>query len=106
MSTDDLFRFTQKRYNTTIPEGRLTHNSPSEIPVIRRKRAGRVQPLSMRDIMTDSSVIDQKLKALSQGKDGFKTNMKFLKYKFNPNNEDDGEQINDEIEESYGQIRV
>ena len=56
--------------------------------------------------MTDSSVIDQKLKALSQGKDGFKTNMKFLKYKFNPNNEDDGEQINDEIEESYGQIRV
>ena len=56
--------------------------------------------------MTDSSVIDQKLKALSQGKDGFKTNMKFLKYKFNPNNQDDGEQINDEIEESYGQIRV
>ena len=106
MSTDDLFRFTQKRYNTTIPEGRLTHNSPSEIPVISRKSAGRVQPLSMRDIMTDSSVIDQKLKALSQGKDGFKTNMKFLKYKFNPNNEDDGEQINDEIEESYGQIRV
>ena len=43
----------------------------------------------MRDIMTDSSMIDQKLKALSQNRDGdFKTNLKFLKYKFNPGNEE------------------
>ena len=55
--------------------------------MISRRSTGRVQPLSMRDIMTDSSMIDQKLKALSMNKEGdFKTNLKFLKYKFNPGN--------------------
>ena len=43
----------------------------------------------MRDMMGDSSMIDQKLRLLSQG--DFKTNLKFLKYKFNPN-ETDGDE--------------
>ena len=36
--------------------------------------------------MSDSSMLDQKLRMLSQG--DFKTNLKFLKYKFNPNETD------------------
>lgn len=29
MSSEAPFRLTEKRYTTTIPEGRLTNNSPS-----------------------------------------------------------------------------
>ena len=69
-SADDTspFMFTQKRYMTSIPEGKISHHSPTEIPVVTRKSTGRAQPLSMRDIMTDSSMIDKKLKSLSQGR--------------------------------------
>lgn len=42
----------------------------------------------MRDIMGDKSMLSQKLKSLSQNSD-FKTNLKFLKYKFNPNGEEE-----------------
>jgi hypothetical protein len=69
MSTDEAFRISHKRYATSIPEGRLTQHSPSEIPIVSRRSTSRAQPLSMRDIMTDSSMIDKKLKSLSQNRD-------------------------------------
>ncbi len=54
-----------KRYSTSIPEGKLSQGSASEIPVVSRKGSGKTNPLSMRDIMTDQSMIDMKLKSLS-----------------------------------------
>ena len=86
MSTDlRPLNSTQNRYGTSIPEGRMSFHSPSEIPVVSRKSSGRNVPLSMRDVITDPAYIDKKLKSLSQNRDGdFKTHLKFLKYKFNP----------------------
>lgn len=56
----------------------------------------------MRDVMTDPSLIDMKLKSLSNGGDHKgnleserkqKANLKFLKYKFNPGSEGDGDNL-------------
>lgn len=59
-----------KRYSTSIPEGRLSQGSASQIPVVSRKGSGRANPnpISMREIMTDSNLIDMKLKSLSNTK--------------------------------------
>lgn len=54
-----------KRYSTSIPEGKLSQGSASEIPVVSRKGSGKANPISMREIMTDSNLIDMKLKSLS-----------------------------------------
>lgn len=59
-----------KRYSTSIPEGKLSQGSASEIPVVSRKGSGKANPLSMRDIMTDPALIDMKLKSLSNTREG------------------------------------
>lgn len=53
-----------KRYMTSIPEGKFSQHSPSEVPIVSRKGSGKA-PLSMRELMADSSLIDLKLKSLS-----------------------------------------
>ena len=54
------------RYPTSIPEGRVSKLSATEIPIISKKgslsRNG--GPISMHDL-TDPSMIDQKLRSLS-----------------------------------------
>lgn len=58
----------------------------------------------MRDIMTDPALIDMKLKSLSNTREidyrvsleadrREKANLKFLKYKFNPGSEGDGDNL-------------
>ncbi len=69
-----------------------------------RKGSGKANPLSMRDIMTDPALIDMKLKSLSNTREidyrvsleadrREKANLKFLKYKFNPGSEGDGDNL-------------
>ena len=85
----------QRRYNNSIPSGKISQFSPTEVPIISKKgslsKSG--YALSMHDI-TDPSVIDQKLKSLSHADTDMrisleaekkeKANLKFLRYKFNP----------------------
>jgi hypothetical protein len=56
----------QKRYNNSIPSGKISQFSPTEVPIISKKgtlsKSG--YALSMHDI-TDPNLIDQKLKSLS-----------------------------------------
>lgn len=62
----------------------------------------------MRDIMTDPSLIDMKLKSLSNTRQGEnrsslqsqrkqKANLKFLKYKFNPGSDGDGDNLQRDV---------
>lgn len=57
---------TQRRYTSSIPSGKISQYSPTEVPIISKKgtliRNG--HPISMHDL-TDPSMIDQKLKSLS-----------------------------------------
>ena len=98
MRSDDLppvLLNSNKRYMTSIPEGKISQHSPSEVPIVSRRGGSGKTPISMRDIIADSSLIDLKLKSLSHGREDSrlslenekreKANMKFLKYKFNPN---------------------
>jgi hypothetical protein len=57
---------TQRRYATSIPSGRISQFSPTEVPIISKKGtlSKNTNPLSMHEI-TDPSLIDQKLKSLS-----------------------------------------
>lgn len=72
--------------------------------MVSKRGSGRNMPLSMKDIMSDSSMLGQKLGLLSQG--DFKTNLKFLKYKFNPNETDgDESKLSEGGSEQYGQFR-
>ena len=54
------------RYPTSIPEGKVLKLAPTEVPIISRRgslsRNG--GPISMHDL-TDPSMIDQKLRSLS-----------------------------------------
>lgn len=72
MHSDDLppVLLSQRRYqaNTSIPEGKVLQHSLSEIPMVSRRGSAKVNPLSMRDIMTDQRYIDQKLKSLSSAR--------------------------------------
>lgn len=84
-----------KRYSNSIPSGKISQFSPTEVPIISKK--GSVSKggynLSMHDIM-DPNIIDQKLKSLSHADSEMrvsmetekkeKANLKFLRYKFNP----------------------
>ncbi len=61
---------TQRRYTSSIPSGKLSQYSPSEVPIISKKGTlSKNGPLSMHDL-TDPNMIDQKLKSLSHGQDG------------------------------------
>ena len=55
-----------KRYNNSIPSGKISQFSPTEVPIISKRgslsKSG--YTLSMHEI-TDASMIDQKLKSLS-----------------------------------------
>lgn len=76
------------------------------MPIISRRgasKAGSSNAVSMHDI-TDPALIDQKLKSLSHTESDMrismelekkeKANLKFLRYKFNPNaKEDEGENV-------------
>ena len=56
-----------KRYMTSIPEGKLTQHSPSEVPIVSRRGSAKA-PISMRELMTDSSLIVLKLKSMCQAR--------------------------------------
>ena len=62
---------TQRRYTTSIPSGKASQYSPTEVPIISKKgtfsKTG--HPISMHDL-TAPNWIDQKLKSLSHGQDG------------------------------------
>lgn len=56
----------QKRYTHSIPSGKISQFSPTEVPIITKKSAASKNsyPVSMHDI-TDPNIIDQKLKSMS-----------------------------------------
>lgn len=99
MNKEDLppVQLGQRRYTSSIPSGRISQFSPTEIPAITKRgtlsRAGS-NSVSIHD-MTDPTLIDQRLKSLSQTSESDmrisleaekreKANLKFLRYKFNP----------------------
>lgn len=105
----------QRRYGSSIPSGRISQFSPTEVPIISRRGTSKgSNQLSMHDI-TDPTIIDQKLKSLSHTESDMrismeiekkeKANLKFLRYKFNPNTkEEEGENVERGRVEHYGQL--
>ena len=83
----------------------MSFHSPSEIPIVSKRGSVKNVPLSMRDIMTDPSMIDKKLRLLSQNGSN-KTHLSFLKYKFNPGDSEYDMQIPEGKNEQYGQLKV
>jgi hypothetical protein len=71
MNKDDLppVLLTQRRYTSSIPSGKISQFSPTEVPIISRKGTlSKYGALSMHDL-TDPSMIDQKLKSMSHESD-------------------------------------
>lgn len=85
MSSSELMPlFATNRYSS-ISGGKLAQNATSDLPGV-SKKSSMNHPISMHEIMTNSS-IDRKLKSISHISEN-KSNLKFLKYKFNPNEEE------------------
>lgn len=116
MSREELppVLLSQKRYNNSIPSGKISQFSPTEVPIISKKGTHRNGTLSMHDI-TDPNIIDQKLKSMSHVESEMmvtlevekkeKANLKFLRYKFNPGGgEEEGENVERSNAEQYGQL--
>jgi hypothetical protein len=121
MSREDLppVSLTQRRYTSSIPSGRISTFSPTEVPIISKKssqsRTGNA--LSVHE-MTDPGLIDQRLKSLSslshtesdmrislEAEKKEKANLKFLRYKFNPGSkEEESENVEKGHVEQYGQL--
>ena len=93
----------QRRQVSSIPSGRLSQFSPTEVPIITKKGtlSRNSNPISMHDL-TDPGLIDQKLRSLSHADSDMrvsleterkeKANLKFLRYKFNPGKEEEEEE--------------
>lgn len=68
MNKDELppVLLTHKRYTSSVPSGKISQFSPTEVPIISKKGANsRNGPTSMHEI-TDPNLIDQRLKSLSR----------------------------------------